>query len=259
MLASDRLASARRDGPSRRTDSPTRIVTLPRTDSPTRTVTLPRTDSPTRTVTLPRTDSPTRSILETNVSRPIFALVLTAFAFAACNDIPKHRGSAVKSTDAQRVQKESPIEVAVAPIINASGANVPMNDLRSSFTKELVVRRYSPLSIEYVDRKVVDASYTPGSAQESATLRITVERWDTSLWSTHGAITARMTASLIDARSGSEVLWSATADQRYDFMQQNAQLTTESSRIRMACDEIAADLLARLPARTARPGRATQG
>jgi len=192
------------------------------------------------------------------VSRPIFALVLTAFAFAACNDIPKNRGSAVKSTDARSVQEQSPIEVAVAPVVNASGSNVPMSDLRSSFQKELVVRRYSPLALEYVDRKVVDAAYTPGASQESATLMITVERWDTSLWTSHGAITARMTASLLDARNGGAVLWSATTDQRYDFLQQNEKLTTEGARIRLACDSVAADLLARLPARTARPGRATQ-
>lgn len=192
------------------------------------------------------------------MSRPIFALVLTAFAFTACNDIPKNRGSAVKSTDARGVQEQSPIEVAVAPVVNASGANVPMIDLRSSFQKELVVRRYSPLALEYVDRKVVDAAYTPGASQESATLMITVERWDTSLWTSHGAITARMTASLLDARNGGAVLWSATTDQRYDFLQQNEKLTTEGARVRLACDSIAADLLARLPARTARPGRATQ-
>lgn len=204
-----------------------------------------------------RTDRP--RTLETNVSRPIFAFALTALLFAACNDIPKSRGSAVRTTDTQRVQEQSPIEVAVAPIVNASGANVPTGELRTSFQKELVERRYSPLALEFVDRKVVDAAYTPGASQESATLSITIEKWDSSLWTTHGAITARITASLIDARGSGDVLWSATADQRFDFNQLREHLSTEGARVRYACDAIAAELLARLPARTPRPGRATQG
>lgn len=195
-------------------------------------------------------------ILETIVSRPIFAFVLSALVLAACNDIPKTRGSAVRTTDKERVQTQSPIEVAVAPVVNASGASLPSSELRSSFQTELVDRRYSPLALDFVDRKVVDAAYTPGAAQENATLLITVEKWDTSLWSTHGAITTRMTASLLDAKGAGEVLWSATTDQRYDFLQQNEHLSTEGARVKNACDAIAADLLARLPARTPRPGRA---
>ncbi|MCY2961352.1 MAG: hypothetical protein NTY35_14410 [Planctomycetota bacterium] len=191
------------------------------------------------------------------MSRPIFAFALSALVLAACNDIPKTRGSAVRATDSELVLAQSPIEVAVAPIVNASGADVPMSELRTSFQKELVERRYSPLALEYVDRKVVDAAYTPGAAQENATLSITVEKWDTSLWTTHGAITARITASLLDAKGGGSVLWSATADQRFDFAQLRENIATEGARVRYACDSIAAELLARLPARTSRPGRAT--
>lgn len=188
-----------------------------------------------------------------NAFVPAFALA--ALVLSGCNDIPKGPGSAVKTTPTDRVKEEAPIEVAVAPVVNASGASLPSAELRLAFQKVLVERRYSPLSLEYVDRKVVDAAYTPGASQESATLTITIESWDSSLWTTHGAIKARMTAALVDARGGGDVLWSATADQRFDFPEIREHLSTESARVRFACDRIAAELLARLPARVAKPGR----
>lgn len=197
--------------------------------------------------------------LEIFVSRPNIASVASIFAlctlFVGCNSIPRTPGSAVRASDSQRLKQESPIEVAVAPIINASGSNMPTDVLRGSCTKELVEHHYSPLAQSYVDRKIVDAAYTPGAAQESATLQITVEKWDASLWSTHGAIVARIHASLIDATGGREVLWSATADQRFDFPSMRDHVATETARIQFACDTIAKELLARLPARKAVPGR----
>jgi hypothetical protein len=214
-----------------------------------------------RAISLRTIRGPSRAApLEIHVSRSNFAfpaLALAATLLTGCHDIPKSPGSAVHASDAQRLRSESPIEVAVAPIVNAAGTNVPTDDLRLSFQKGLVDCRYSPLALEYVDRKVVDAAYTPGAAQENATLRITVEKWDTSLWSTHGAITARITVNMIDANGSGDVLWSATADQRFDFKQVREQIATEGGRVRFACDSIAAEILARLPARQAVPGRAT--
>jgi hypothetical protein len=195
--------------------------------------------------------------LETTVIRPNLVLAAAFLTLAACNAVPRQPGLAVRSTEATTVLERAPMEIAVAPVINASGSALPGDELRGSFQKELVERRYSPLALEFVDRRVVDASYTPGAAEESATLRITVERWDTSLWSSHGAITARVTANLVDAKGGGASLWSATADQRFDFLQMREHLATEGARIRYACDAIAAEVLAKLPARTARPGRAT--
>lgn len=192
------------------------------------------------------------------MSRPILAFALTALVCAACNDIPKGHGSAIHASDKQRVVEEKPMEVAVAPIVNASGASIPANELRQAFQKELIVHCYTPLALEFVDRKVVDASYTPGSAQENATLVITIEKWDASLWPTHQAITARMTASLVDTKGSRESIWTATADQRFDFAKALQHLSTEGARVRHATDTIARELLARLPMRTARPGRAPQ-
>jgi hypothetical protein len=191
------------------------------------------------------------------VIRPISCLAVFLLVLSSCQSVPRHRGVAVQSTEGGRVAQEDPIEVAVAPVVNASGASLPVAALRDSFQKELVDHRYSPLALDFVDRKVVEASYTPGASDEQATLVITVEKWDPALWMTHGAITARIVTQLIDAKGGGEVLWSATADQRFDFPGLREHLSTETARLQYACDEIAAELLGKLPARTARPGRLT--
>ena len=183
--------------------------------------------------------------------------MLSVLVLSACQDVPKSRGVAVHATESGRLLAVNPIEVAVAPIVNAAGASLPAAALRDSFQKGLVERRYSPLALDYVDRKVVEASYTPGASDEQAALVITVEKWDSSLWTTHGAITAKVVAQMIDAKGGGEVLWSATADQRFDFPELREHLSTETARVQYACDEIAAELLAKLPPRTPKPGRTT--
>ncbi len=189
--------------------------------------------------------------------RPISCLALSLLVLSSCQNVPKHRGSAIDTTEGGRVVQEAPIEIAVAPVVNASGTSLPSAALRDAFQKGMVEHRYSPLALDYVDRKVVEAAYTPGASDEQATLVITVEKWDPSLWTTHGAITAKVVAQLIDATGGGEVLWSATADQRFDFPALREHLSTETARMKYACDEIAAELLGKLPARTSRPGRLT--
>lgn len=188
--------------------------------------------------------------------RPISCLAVSLLVLSSCQGVPEHRGSAVH-TDTGSVLQESPIEVAVAPVVNASGASLPAAALRDSFQNELVERRYSPLALDYVDRKVTEAAYTPGASDEQATLVITVEKWDSSLWTSHGAITAKVVTQLIDATGGGKVLWSATADQRFDFPGLREHLSTETARLQYACDEIAAELLGKLPPRKPRPGRLT--
>ncbi len=185
--------------------------------------------------------------------RPIAVSLTAALVLAACTSVPRSRGVTVDTSGGNRVVEASPIEVAVAPVVVLSGRNVPAQELRAGFHKALVDRRYSPLSLEYVDRRVVDAAYAPGSSEEQAVLSIRVESWDTGLWTTHGAITARVTAQMIAARGG-EVLWSGTADRRFDFPDLREHLSTERARTQYACDQIAVEILSRLPVRVPRPG-----
>jgi hypothetical protein len=147
-----------------------------------------------------------------------------------------------------KLMEKNPVDVAVAPVNNSAGKEVPSKDLRECFHETLVSRRYSPLSIAFVDRNVVDATYTPGASNEQAVLTIDVERWDRSLWKTHNALTVRIHVRMLDAASGGE-LWSGRVDQRYDFGAALDNLPTETAKVRFACEKIAAEVLERLPAR----------
>lgn len=196
--------------------------------------------------------SPFRSLLI-----PCCALVASV-ATSACNDIPKRPGASVESISPARIDAANAIEVVVAPIANPTGnAAVPSDALRESFQRGLVKRRYSPLGLEYVDRKVVDAAYKPGSLQEQAVLQVTVERWDASLWDSHRALTLRIQARMIDAASpGGGDLWAGRIERRFDVGSAGETALGSEGLMKRACDDIAAELLAALPARNPAPGAA---
>jgi hypothetical protein len=190
--------------------------------------------------------------------RTCVPVLLLVAALSACHDIPKPSGAGVRVSGGETLSESAPIDVAVAPVVNDSGQRVPTAELRAAFHRGLVGRRYSPLALEYVDRGVRDASYVPGSSQEQAALSITVASWDSSLWSTHGAITARIDVELVDARSGAS-LWKGSANRRFDFGELREHLATEGARVEFACETIASEILSRLPTRVARPGRIEPG
>jgi hypothetical protein len=179
-----------------------------------------------------------------------------AIGLAGCNQLPPERGTHVQTVASDKLEKRNAIEVAVPPIQNATGDDtVPIVDLREAFQAGLVRRRYSPLSLDYVDRKVIDATYTPGSLQESAVLQVEIQGWDTSLFETRAALTVKARARLIDAENPANgQLWSGTLDHRFDFEAERDRFTTQESFLRYACGRVADELLAALPAREAHPG-----
>lgn len=199
------------------------------------------------------------------VLRPLSLLALTCAAFVAggCGTIPVHRGSSVEASSAGRLEAASPIDIVVAPIENASASKrVPMAELRDAFEGALVQRRYTPLATEYVDTQVVDATYRPGALREDAVLQVAVESWDETLWATHGVITARLRAALVDARGaqasgGTQALWSGKVERRFELGKDRDSFTSEAPRRRLISEVIAEELLAALPARQPKPGRTT--
>lgn len=153
------------------------------------------------------------------------------------------------------------VDFAVAPIIDQrekTFSSLPEEQLRRAFQTGLLRRRYSPLSLEFVDSRVVDAGYVPGSSQEDAVLQITIEEWDDSLWEIHRALIVSIEAIAIDpsAPEGA-VLWKARSERRFDKDEfgDPAHQPTESQRLQHACNVIAAEILTAMPARTEAPGR----
>lgn len=209
------------------------------------------------------------TVISTRAVRPLrasfrrLASVCLAIAVcvvvSACTSIPKRPGASVETLSPTNVAAKSPIDVVVAPIANPTGdAAVPTDFLRESVHSGLVKRRYSPLALAYVDRKVVDAGYKPGSLQEEAVLQVTVERWDATLWESHRALNVRIHARMIDATnpSGGD-LWAGRLERRFDVDKDGEITLGGAGLMKRACQAIAAELLAALPARDPAPGPVT--
>jgi hypothetical protein len=180
---------------------------------------------------------------------------------AACYTVKSPPGATVQTVSTGKLEKKNPIEVVLAPIQNASpNENAPLDELRDAFQRELVKRRYSPLSRESVDKALVDAAYKTGSLQEEAVMRVKVERWDTSLWETHTALLVKVDVHMIDAKDPSAGdLWSGKIDHRYEFGAYREKFNSDEALLQFACRQIADEILAALPARTTGPGTESPG
>lgn len=186
--------------------------------------------------------------------RPLHAAV-AAFALlaASCTQLPKTPGGEVRSSGAALLEQRSPLEIVVAPVEGVAGT--PTEDLRIGFQQALVARRYSPIALRYVDKKVVDASYKAGTLSEQAVFETKVSRFDTSLFDTNGAIHVALVVKMVDANDGT-VLWTGSVDRRYDFSGSKEQYATNSARMRAVCESIANEVMEAMPARNPVPGYA---
>jgi hypothetical protein len=189
------------------------------------------------------------------VIRPLnAALLVCSFAFLACTQLPKPPADGeVRTSGSALLEARSPMEVVVAPI--QGGAMVPGEDLRHGFQQALIARRYSPLALRQVDKKIVDASYKPGSLAEQAVFETKIARFDTSLFDTNGAITVSMTMRMVDSADGT-VLWTGSVERRFDCSSHKDQYATSAARLRAACEYITGEVLEALPARNPVPGYA---
>ena len=110
----------------------------------------------------------------------LLVAALSSMLAVGCNSLPDRPGAHTELLMRGTLESIRPVDVAVAPITNlSSAADVPEEALRTAFHEALVKRRYSSLSLEYVDLQVVEASYVTGSADEDACLRVEIRNWDT--------------------------------------------------------------------------------
>ena len=185
---------------------------------------------------------------------PVLSLLSIA---TACNQLPKRPGEFVSTQAGSSLESRGPIDVAIAPITDSSdNADLPRAELRSAFQGALLRRHYTPLALDLVDSKVVNASYHPGALEEQAVLLLDVQRWDTQLWSTRSVIEVTLQARMVDPANPAGELWSGVLEKRFDFAQIQEQFTTEAALSRYACETIATELLEAMPARQTTPGKA---
>jgi hypothetical protein len=177
----------------------------------------------------------------------------------SCNQLPPERGEHVQTVASEKLESKNPIEVVVAPVANATGDDtVPIVPAARSLPgRSSVRRRYSPLALEYVDKKVVDATYTPGSLQESAVLQVEIQGWVTRRSSRRARRSrSRRARASSDAEDPSRAeLWSGFIDHRFDFEADHDKYPAREAFQHYVCGRIADELLAALPAREAGPAR----
>ncbi len=182
------------------------------------------------------------------------ALLVSSLVFVACTQLPKPPADGgVRTSGSALLEARSPMEVVVAPV--QGDAYVPGDELRQGIQQALIARRYSPLALRQVDKKVVDAGYKSGSLAEQAVFETKVARFDTSLFDTNGAITVSMTMRMVDSADGA-VLWTGSVERRFDCSSHKDQYATSAARLRAACEYITGEVLEALPARNPVPGYA---
>ncbi len=116
---------------------------------------------------------------------------------------PEPPGHDVQVLASAGLEQANPNDIAIAPIrLGEPTIHAPEQLLREAFQKALLKRRYSPLALEAVDRRVVNASYDAGDLREDAVMEITVQRWATGFWNATDEIDASVEVRLIDARAG---------------------------------------------------------
>jgi len=150
----------------------------------------------------------------------------------------------------------NPADVAVAPLeIVPEGLRVPSDLLREVVCEALVKRRYSPLALDFVDSRVVDASYRPGSLGEDAVCQVVVHAWNEAKWETGRVIEADLELRLVDPRDpGGRPLWAARYPGSVDATSMENHVT-EPVLYRWALSELVAELAGALPPRSTLPGR----
>jgi len=174
-------------------------------------------------------------------------------AGSGCQTLPEPPGLHVEELFHGSLETAQPIDVVVAPVIDESASRgAPTKALREAFQRNLLVRRYSPLALEYVDRKVVSASYRPGTLSEDAVLQVTVRGWDLSRWQSDGEVTAEVEAWMLSAADGTE-LWGGRLQRTFDLAYEKENHPTNMVANNKASEGIASELLDVMPARTPRP------
>lgn len=205
-----------------------------------------------------------------SATRTLAAIAVLIGGGTACQTTPRMPGRDVDVTAQGRLEQVNPSDIAVLPIVlGTAGVAPPTDTLRRSAMKGLVRRRYSPLSEELVDEKMVPlepaveasagtganagvpvaASYSPGDLGADAVLEVTVLRWDDKSWEVRRTIGVGISARLIDPRDplGPE-LWGATVDR--DFrVPPDGPVPRPDKALRAVCDDVFTELFARLPAR----------
>ncbi len=182
-------------------------------------------------------------------------LLAGALLGTACQQLPEHRGESVDIV--QQNASIQPVDVIVAPVRNETErTDIDVDALRQRFQTGLVVLRYSPLALDYVDRNYVEASTSPSALGVEGVFEVVIKRWDESKLSRQGLFGVTADVRMLDAADGQTVIWAAVVDQEYDLYSEvptrSLPLLRKQAHVKLA-EEILAALPPRDPRGTAQP------
>jgi hypothetical protein len=174
-------------------------------------------------------------------------------ATAGCTTLPEPPGRFVDVLYQGNLEEVQPVDVVVLPVINNSGnRDVPENDLRSAFYQTLPRRRYSPISLDFINRGVAEASYNPGALQEDAVLKVVVRKWDLSRWESDARLTVEVEAWMLSAVDGSQ-MWGGRLSRTLKLKEERERHETSYQAFLLGCQMIAEELLEVMPAHNPQP------
>lgn len=157
------------------------------------------------------------------------AAVLGGIALFACS-APLPKNDFLWSSNIDKLQTVHPVDIAVAVpkdlttrgsiLPGIAPPALPLDQLRKITYRELINRRYSPLSLDYLDRAFLgkltpaEASWTEfrDRCNAEAVLRTHIIRWEDTHLEARKMISIGAEIFLEDAKTG-EVIWQAKADQ----------------------------------------------
>lgn len=182
----------------------------------------------------------------------VLALLATTAALSSCGPTRPPRGIDNPDLVTGSLTQANPLDIVVMPIQNNTGrANLPLAELRKEFHAGLIRQRYSPLALEYVDQKTVEASYAPGALDEQAILQVIINNWDDSQVRTMSRLQIQGEVYLLDPKNPDprQPLWGGKVDRRVDLTQSATTIANPKAFTDLAVKTFAADVLASLPPR----------
>jgi hypothetical protein len=187
----------------------------------------------------------------------LLALVLAPLAACAGTKPPPEAYN--EGLEARRdLAAVNPADVVVLPIENQTGrSGLPLDELRREFHEGLVKLHYSPLALDYVDSRVVDATYVPGDLREEGIFRVFLTGWDDSNWKTRTRLVIDADVYLLDSNRPEigSALWGGHVQRVMEMGQVREVASTERALMERTVELFVSQVLASLPARD--PTRST--
>lgn len=174
---------------------------------------------------------------------------------SGCRDLPHTAGTGVVVIEQGRLAEVNPADVAVAPLLVAPGVEAPTERLRVAIARGLPSRQYTPLSLDFVDSRVLEAAYSYGALGEEAVCQVTVHGWDERFWDSGQSIEVDLELSMFDPRQpDGPALWSGRLTRTIDVTHL-VRSTVEEQLYQRALEMVARELLAALPERVTKASR----